>query len=33
MYTEGDQPKTPTFKSVGEPERGYAILSQTIDGA
>jgi hypothetical protein len=32
-HNHGDQPDTPTFKDIGEPERGYVIFSRsTQDG-
>jgi hypothetical protein len=31
-HKQGDQPDRPTFKDIGEPERGYAILSRSTHG-
>ena len=30
---QGDQPDRPTFKNIGEPERGYVVLSRSTSGA
>ena len=32
-YKHGDQPERPTFKNIGEPVRGYAVLLRTTEGA
>ena len=32
IHKQGDQPDRPTFKDIGEPERGYAILSRSTQG-
>lgn len=32
IHTQGDQPDTPTFRDIGEPERGYAILGRSTQG-
>jgi hypothetical protein len=32
MHKQGDQPDRPTFKDIGEPERGYAVLSRSTQG-
>lgn len=31
LYNAGDAPDIPTFKDVGEPERGYAVLTKTTE--
>jgi hypothetical protein len=33
MHQQGDQPERPTFKNLGEPVRGYAVLLRTTEGA
>ena len=34
ILAKGEQPETPTFKDIGEPERGYVVLSRsTQDGS
>ena len=34
IHKQGDQPDRPTFKDIGEPERGYPVLSRsTQDGS
>jgi len=32
VHKQGDQPDRPTFKDIGEPERGYAVLRRTTEG-
>ena len=32
LHKQGDQPDRPTFKDIGEPERGYAVLSRSTQG-
>jgi hypothetical protein len=32
IHKQGDQPDRATFKDIGEPERGYAILSRSTEG-
>jgi hypothetical protein len=31
-HKQGDEPARPTFKNIGEPERGYAVLCRTTEG-
>lgn len=31
-HMQGDQPDRPTFKNIGEPERGYVVLSRSTPG-
>jgi hypothetical protein len=32
LHKPGDYPDRPTFKDIGEPERGYAVLSRSTQG-
>jgi hypothetical protein len=32
LHKPGDQPERPTFKDIGEPERGYAVVSRGNSG-
>jgi hypothetical protein len=32
FHKQGDQPDTPTFKDIGEPERGYVVVSRSTSG-
>jgi hypothetical protein len=32
IQMEGQEPETPSFKNVGEPEQGYVVLSRNIQG-
>jgi hypothetical protein len=32
IHKQGDQPDSPTFKDIGEPERGYAVVSRSTQG-
>jgi hypothetical protein len=31
VHKQGEQPDRPTFKNIGEPERGYAVLSRSTE--
>jgi hypothetical protein len=32
IHKQGEQPERPTFKDIGEPERGYVVLSRSTPG-